>query len=221
MTTINKHLSLLQGYYNFLSLGKFLEQIIKDNDISKYAVDLPIQTGDNTHFTLKWDKIKRLLKEIHTKPDQKNFFGYITEIAAFKGVFSITKELMDTNDTFNDFLRTTMWKQFFPFDQTIRFCRNILTHSVDSDITISSEDFNQQKLYLLNQEKYRIIFNFKYSEFIKERKWTDKYGIYIKIDFSKLHQWIKFFDLIPRHQLFLFAELCFNLSSIFHHQLKK
>jgi hypothetical protein len=37
----------------------------------------------------------------------------------------------------------------------------------------------------------------------------------IKIDFSKLKEWQKVFDVVPLHQVYLLAEFCFNLSEIF------
>jgi hypothetical protein len=46
-------LKLLQGYYHFLSLGKFMEQVIITNDLSELAMDLPISTGQITSFMLK------------------------------------------------------------------------------------------------------------------------------------------------------------------------
>ncbi|MBQ7616949.1 hypothetical protein IJS64_02990 [bacterium] len=46
-------LKLLQGYYHFLSLGKFMEQVIITNDLSELAMNLPISTGQKTSFMLK------------------------------------------------------------------------------------------------------------------------------------------------------------------------
>ncbi|NOZ44964.1 MAG: hypothetical protein GXP45_07660 [bacterium] len=84
MATINKHIALLQGYYKYLYLGDFLNQLIKHNDLSKYARDLSISTGVDTHFTLKGSTIQKQLEDIYKHADKKNFFGYITEISAFK-----------------------------------------------------------------------------------------------------------------------------------------
>jgi len=217
---ITKHLDLIQGYYNYLTLGKFLEQIIKDNDLSKYAVDFPIATWDNTSFNISQSRTKQLLSEIYQNSDKKNLFGYITEISAFKGLFGVVRELVDNNEPFQQFLDKTLGKQKFPFDQIIRFCRNILVHAIDSNISISQDDFYNQKSRLQNQEKHRIIFNFKYSKFIKERKGSKDYGIYIKVDFSKLQNNQSFFNIIPLHQLYLLSELCYNLAKIFRHQIK-
>ena len=53
-------LKLLQGYYHFLSLGKFMEQVIITNDLSELAMNLPISTGQKTSFMLKEWLIKNL-----------------------------------------------------------------------------------------------------------------------------------------------------------------
>ena len=37
-------LKLVQGYYHFLALGKFMEGLILSNDLSTIAMDYPIKT---------------------------------------------------------------------------------------------------------------------------------------------------------------------------------
>jgi hypothetical protein len=67
-----KDIELLQGYYHFLYLGKFLEQHIQENDLTKQVHDTKITTGKSTHFIVKKEKIQRLLNEIHKHPDKQN-----------------------------------------------------------------------------------------------------------------------------------------------------
>lgn len=43
-------LKLLQGYYHFLSLGKFMEQVMISNDLSELAMDIAIKTGKKSSF---------------------------------------------------------------------------------------------------------------------------------------------------------------------------
>lgn len=40
----HKNLELMQGYYRFLYLGKFLDELIKHNDLSKYTTDVVVPT---------------------------------------------------------------------------------------------------------------------------------------------------------------------------------
>ena len=46
-------LRLIQGYYHFLMLGKFMEQLMLTNDLSDLAMDYPLRTGKTTSFMLK------------------------------------------------------------------------------------------------------------------------------------------------------------------------
>ena len=77
---------LIQAYYYYLSLGKFFEALMQSNDLSDLAFDLPITTGEKTYFKLRENLIQKLLKEIHQHPDQRNIFGYLTELSAFKEI---------------------------------------------------------------------------------------------------------------------------------------
>jgi len=212
---IEKQIALLQWYYKYLYLGWFLNQVIKDNDLSKYAVDLPIDTRDGTTFTLKWSTIKKNLSDIFKHSDKKNFFGYITEISALKGVFGVMRELLESNEDFSNFLRKKLWKQYFPFDQITRFCRNVLVHAMDPDISLIVENFEWQKNYLREQEKHKIVFSFKYADFLKVWTGSKDYGVYIKIDFNQMRTGQKFFDVVALHDLYLLAELCFNMTEVF------
>ena len=79
------------------------------------------------------------------------------------------KELIDTSSSFNNHLRKQLDKQFFPFEQIIRFSRNILNHAIDPQIIIKKEDFLQQKAYLHEHGVTNIHFIFNYADYIKER----------------------------------------------------
>jgi hypothetical protein len=37
-------LKLIQGYYHFLALGKFMEGVILSNNLSSLATDYPVKT---------------------------------------------------------------------------------------------------------------------------------------------------------------------------------
>lgn len=99
-------LKLLQGYYYFLSLGKFMEQVILTNDLSDLAMDLPIKTGrTNSSFQLRGNLIHNLLHSIHKNPQKRNVYGYLTEISAFKGIFSVMREAIENDAQCRDFLK--------------------------------------------------------------------------------------------------------------------
>ena len=161
------------------------------------------------------------MSEIYEYSDKKNFFGYITEISAFKGIFGVMRELLETDDEFSNFLRKKLGKQYFPFDQITRFCRNVLVHAMDPNISLVVENFGWQKNYLKEQEKHKIVFSFKYADFLKVWTGSKDYGVYIKVDFNQLRNGQKFFSVVPLHDLYLLAELCFNLTEVFRFQMKK
>jgi len=210
-----KNIEMLQWYYNFLYLWKFLEAVIVDNDLSQYANDLKVDTSNFKSFILKWKKIQNILSSIYKHPNKKNVFGFVTELSVFKGILGIMREIIENDEDFRIFIEKKMRGQFFPFEQIIRFSRNVLLHSFDSKVSLKREDYIKQKEYLLWQDKHKIILSFKYADNRMERKGSQIYGIRIQVDFSKLKSWQSFFEVISVHDLYLLSELCFNLSELF------
>ena len=222
-------LKLIQGYYHFLALGKFMEGVILSNNLSSLATDYPVKTWGNSSFLLKESLLKNLLSSLNAHPDQRNIYGYLTEISAFKGIFSTIRELIETSLPFRNFLHLQLQDQYFPFEQTIRFLRNVLNHATTWNLLIKLEDYDIQKDYILSPKIQRvhelkgsalIHFNFTYSKYIKERKGSPEYWCSFAIDFSQLKPWTPLEKLISRHNLYLLAELCFNLAQIAQHQSK-
>lgn len=216
-------LKLIQGYYHFLALGKFMEGVILTNDLTSLAIDYPVKTGATSSFTLKNSLLSSLLSSIHKHPDQRNIYGYLTEISAFKGIFSTMRELIENNAAFRLFLQEHLKDQYFSFEQTIRFIRNVLNHTTTWNLEIKLEDYDIQKEYILSPKVQRtqslkgsanIIFDFTYAQYIEQRKWNAEYGIKISVDFKKLKPWITLEKLISWHNLYLLAELCFNIAQI-------
>ena len=198
-----------------------MEQVVITNDLSELAMNLPISTWEKTSFTLKEGLIRNLLASIHKHPEKRNIYGYLTEISSFKGIFSIMRELIENDDAFRNFLKETLKDQYFPFEQTIRFIRNVLNHWTSSNLSIKLEDYEVQKDFILspkvqrvNQLKWSALIrlDFIYSNYIKERKGSQEYWIHFMIDFKTLKPWIQLERLISWHNLYLLAELCYNLS---------
>jgi len=164
---------------------------------------------------LQKNKIQTLLRQIKKNPNKPNVFGYMIELNAIKGIISITKELIDTHSSFEEFLRTKLDKQMFPFEQIIRFNRNVLSHAIDSQIIIKQDDFLNQKAYLLQHGIDNVHFTFKYSDYIQERSGSKTYGIEIKINFNRLKAGTPLYTAVPLHQLYLLCELCYNLTKLY------
>lgn len=206
-----------------------MEQVMMTNDLSDLAIDLPIMTGGNSSFGLKESLIKRLLSTIYAHPQQRNVYGYLTEISAFRGIFSLMRELIENDAAFREFLKTTLKDQYFPFEQTIRFLRNVLNHTTSSGLIIKLEDYEIQKDFILSPKVQRvqklngsakISLDFLYAKYISQRKGSENYGLKIEIDFASLKSGLALEKLITWHDLYLLSELCFNLSQIAEHQLK-
>lgn len=212
-------IELLQWYYKFLYIWKFLEQIAKTSDLSGQVTDTPVMTWANTRFVLRWSFIKNILSDIFHNPDKKNVFGYITEISSIKWITSITRELIENDVIFEKFVQKKLKKQFFPFEQIVRFVRNVLNHTLDPNISLKESDFAWQKWFLWDQDKDTIFFKFKYADFFTEWTWNKDYWIDIQVDFSKLWKGNSLFDIINMHQLYLICELCFNLSEVFKYHI--
>ena len=214
-------LKLLQGYYHFLSLWKFMEQVIITNDLSELAMSIAIPTWEKSSFTLKEWLVKNLLSSIHAHPKQRNIYGYLTEVSSFKGIFSIMRELIENDESFRNFLKEILKDQYFPFEQTIRFVRNVLNHWTTSNLLIKQEDYEVQKDFILSPKVQRvnnlkgsalIKLNFVYSKYIAQRKGSKDYWIQLSIDFKRLKPGLQLEKLISWHNLYLLSELCYNLS---------
>jgi len=218
---IQQNIELLQWFYRFLYLWKFLEKFIKQKDISSDAVDSPITTGDKKNFVLKWTVVKKILSEIYSNPNKKNIFWYMVEINSFRWIFSVTREMIETQESFQMFLHKKLKDKAFAFEQIIRFLRNVLNHIETADVMLKIEDFVKQKDFLLKEKNIsKIEFDLKYSDYFVEWKWSKEYGLCIEIDFGKLKEGQKVFDIVPLHQIYLLSEFCFNLSEVFRSVMK-
>ena len=143
-------LRLIQGYYHFLMLGKFMEQLMLTNDLSDLAMDYPLRTGKNTSFMLKERMLKRLFTSFYGHQEQRNVYGYLTEISAFRGIFSVMREMIENDANFREYLKDLLKDQYFPFEQLIRFLRNVLNHTTTSSLKLKLEDYEVQRDFILS-----------------------------------------------------------------------
>ncbi len=213
-----KNIQLLQSYYRFLSLGKYLEFMIQSKNFSKEVLDIAIVTWERSHFWIKSSLIKTLLQQIHKNPDQKNIFWYLVEISSFRGIFGIMRELLENNTTFKQFTISRLYEQYFAFEQIIRLVRNVLSHTTTAEIYINKDDFVKQRDFLTHEKITSLEFQFLYSNYRKERTWKENYWIHIQIDFDQIKENIPLFSIISLHNLYLLGELCYNLCEIFKTQ---
>ena len=216
-------LRLIQGYYHFLMLGKFMEQLMLTNDLSDLAMDYPLRTGKNTSFMLKERMLKRLFTSLYGHQEQRNVYGYLTEISAFRGIFSVMREMIENDANFREYLKDLLKDQYFPFEQLIRFLRNVLNHTTTSSLKLKLEDYEVQRDFILSPKvqrvqklngSARITLDFHYSEYVAQRKGSPEYWIQLSIDFKKLKPDLQLEKLVSWHQLYLLSELCFNIAQL-------
>ncbi len=186
------------------------------------AQDCKIYTWGKKNFILKWTVVKKILSDIYAHPDKKNIFWYMVEINSFRGIFSVMREMIDTQKNFQIFLDKRLRDKAFAFEQVIRFMRNVLNHIETADFKLKIDDFIKQKTFILKEKKIsKIKFDLKYADYFIEWKWSKDYGLDIEIDFGKLKEGQKIFDIVSLHQIYLLSEFCFNISEVFRGGIKK
>jgi len=93
----------------------------------------------------------------------------MVEMNAWRGIFGTMRELLLDRDDFQRFVQHTLEDQYFAFEQVIIFVRNILTHSIDSNITLEKDSIIGQKAYLTDRKINRVHLDFVYAEYISAR----------------------------------------------------
>ncbi len=206
-------ISLITQNYEFLNVGLFLNEYIKRNNLSIEAKNINIKLDGRQRYLLRGSVIKDSLEDIYINSNKSNIFGYYIEWNAFRGIFMAVVEGVKCNKEFKEFLKSKLGEdKYEDFNAIIKFCRNILSHNIDNEIRLKEDDIKDIK------EKKKIDFKFNYSkDFDKETlpqnfpKDYEDYGFEIKIDFQNMKIGDKFIDKISVYNLFMLAELCYNL----------
>ncbi len=220
MVQLRDNIILLQSYYKFLLLWKYIEQSVQKGTFNKPMEKVKIKTWATSTFDINTAYVEKILHDIAAHPDQKNIFGYLVEMSAIKWIVSVTRELIENNVAFAKFLQKRLGKSFTDFDQIIRLIRNILAHSLTSNLIIKTDDFVKQKDYLAHEKTTSLHFLMNYSKQFKERKGSPAYQIDISVDFKKIKEGQSLFDHITMHQCYLLCEFCYNVSEIFRKEKK-
>lgn len=218
--TINT-INLIQWYYRYLCIWWFLNEIIKNKNLSNEIKNVKIKTWDKTNFSLNTKTIDKLLSEIKNNPEKENIFWYFNKISSIKWIVSSTKELIDTNQDFKKFFKNFLGEKYEDFKEILNFIRNCLNHNISTQIKIKEKDFSTQKKFLIERKKTFIKFNFIYSDHIKSWSWNKKYWFCIRINFKKIREWDKLFDIVKLHNLFMLSEFCYNMCEIYNKNVLK
>ena len=131
------------------------------------------------------------------------------------------REMIEHHASSRKILQEILKDQYIPFEQIIRFLRNVLTHTSTSHITIQEEDFKKQKEFLLSKKIKNLNLNFVYSSYITQWKGNKEYSCQIELEISAIQPNVSLFDLISLHQMYLLTELCYNVSLLINQRIKK
>ncbi len=207
-------ITLLQGYYKFLSLSMFFDHRIKTDGTMSVEEIVRIPTGETTAIVLNTSMIKKILADIHAHPDKKNIFWYLSTISWLRWIFSCMKDFMQQDHHFEKFLKELLGEQFPSFQKIIYFCRNVLSHHITADIVLTREDYEHQMLMLQHIKKVEL--NLSYKEvFWAVRKGKETYGFSVVIDTALVREGQKYTDIIWWHEQWMLAELCYNFSEYY------
>jgi hypothetical protein len=95
----------------------------------------------------------------------------MVELNSFKGIFSVTREMIEMQQDFQLFLQKKLQDNYVAFEHIIRFLRNVLNHIETADVKIKIDDFIKQKDYLSKaQQIFKLSFDMKYADYFVERK---------------------------------------------------
>ncbi len=206
-------ISILQWYFNFLYLGKFLEEVIMYNDLSQFASDLKIKTWPKTFFKLDWEILKQKLKIISQNPGKKNIFWYFVELSSFRWIMSATNDLLEQEEQFQNFVKKLLKKNYFDFEHIIKFARNVLIHATNPMLNIDIDSFEKHRNFLVSKWKTRLNFKFNYKKynFLNYQVTNLEISINLNQIFSKKSFW----KILSVHKMYLLCEFCYNLTILF------
>ena len=207
-----------QVEWNFLCLHlwTFFSEYALENNLSARAKNIKLKFKDGRWFILSGYKIKDSLESLYINQEKENFFSTFVEINAFRWILSAMLEWIEKDKKFKNWLSSVIWEnQMDVFRYTLRFIRNILSHNIDPDMKLHEHDFRelQRKIVTLNTpgiKNWIVDFKVDYEK-VLPKSWIKNYGFQITIDFNLLKKGQVFFDLIPKADIYMLCEFCYNL----------
>jgi len=199
-----------------LHLWIFFSNLSLEDNLSMKAKNIKLNFTDNRWFSLSWYKIKDSLENLYIQQEKENFFSTFVEINAFRGILWATLEGIEKDIKFKNWLTDIIKKEnMHSFRYWLRFIRNILSHNIDPDIRLHEHDFReiQRKIFTLNSKSIKdgiLNLNIDYG-LILPKSWIQNYWFNIKIDFNTLKQWQYFYSIVPKADIYMLCEFCYNL----------
>jgi len=214
-------LTLLQGYYSYLLMSLYTDNLLKEGKIPHITTPVIYHTTKDTDIQLNATRINQLITQIGEQPDEKNVYGYLGYMSGIKGMLGVCMDMTSTSLWWRKFLQKTMGSQYEAYTHSIRFCRNLLTHQQTPNFQVSRDDLLTQKEYLIRSGKRIVALSFRYSDLLGDKRTgSSSYGFHITINTTTLLTKRTLFTIIDQHTLFMLAESVYNLASLYQQTLK-
>ncbi len=213
---INDVINQIEWNFMCLHIWTFFSEYILENNLSCNAKNIKLKFSDWRWFILSWYKIKDSLETIYIQQDKNNFFSSFVEINAFRWILWAMLEWLEKDKKFKKRIETIISKwQMDAFRYTLRFIRNILSHNIDPEIRLHEHDFRelQRKIFTLKTKainNWILNLNIDYEK-VLPKSWIKNYSFKIKIDFNTLKKGTPFYQLVPKADIYMLCEFCYNL----------
>lgn len=209
-------LSLIEQNFEFLHVGKFLDEFTKRNDLSKDARTIDVRLENGSTYSLNGKVTSEALHRYSADHGKSSIFGYLIEWNAFRGICMAMKEGMKNSTLLNNFLKQRLGNRHAHFCAILSFIRNVLSHNVQNEIRLCKDDFSRTRNKFMETVSSGIAtLTIKYDEDFPEWQRPRNYEFKIEIDFKSLSSNTRFLEVISEWQLYMFSELCFNLAKAF------
>jgi len=213
---IDDVISQIEWNFMCLHLWTFFSNFALENNLSTQAKNIKLKFSDWRGFILSGYKIKDSLESLYINQEKENFFSTFVEINAFRGILWAMLEWIEKDKKFKRWLTNIIKEeQMDVFRYTLRFIRNILSHNIDPEMRLHEHDFRelQRKIVTLNSPSIKNwIVDFKVDyEKVLPKSWIKNYSFEIKIDFNTLKKGTPFYQLVPKADIYMLCEFCYNL----------
>lgn len=204
-------LSLVEQNFDFLHVGKFLEEYIRKNDLRSEARTFRLEFSNGTYRLLS-DQIRIPLSMYISRKNEPTTFGYLVEWNAFRGIGMAMREGLDKFPLFKDFVKGRLNSRYEHYYSVLCFIRNVLSHNVHNEIELDERDYKRTR----DSKKFKesipdgiATFTIKYADDFPDTKAPPDYAFKIEVNFNALSVGKRFTDVISEWHLFMFSELCF------------
>jgi hypothetical protein len=213
---INDVISQIESNFMCLHLWTFFSHYAMENNLSGKAKNIKLTFSDKRWFILSGYKIKDSLESIYIHQEKENFFSTFVEINAFRGILWAMLEWIEKDRKFKRWLEEIITPaQMDVFRYTLRFIRNILSHNIDPEMRLHEHDFRelQRKIVTLNSpsiNNWIVDFQIDYEK-VLPKSGIKNYKFQITVDFNTLKKGTPFYQLVPKADIYMLCEFCYNL----------